>query len=122
MANKRSYTGCSKYHAKKTVLAGIMFDSKAEAKRYAELLLMQRAGKIHELERQKPFELQPSFKKHGKTVRAISYEAEFVYADEHGNTIVEDTKGVRTEAYKIKRKLFEYKYPDLTIREVTVKR
>ncbi len=64
-------------------------------------------------------ELQPTFRKNNKTYRSIKYVADFVYYDvEREETIVEDTKGFKTEVYKIKKKLFEYKYPDLTLREL----
>lgn len=68
---------------------------------------------------QVPFTLQESFKKNGKTYKPIIYIADFVYG-EKGKTIVEDVKSeaTKTEVYKIKKKLFEYKYKDLTIIEV----
>lgn len=109
----------SKYGSKKVLINGITFDSKKEAKRYYELKLLERAGEITELETQYKFLLQPAFKKNGKTIRAMYYIADFVYKDTRsGKTIVEDTKGFRTEAYNIKKKLFEYAYPTLTIKEV----
>ena len=108
----------SKYHSKKTVVAGITFASKKEANRYTELLQMEKAGLIKDIETQKKFLLLDSFKKNGKTYRQLSYYADFVYFDIYSKkTIVEDVKGVRTEVYKIKKKLFEYKYP-LTITEI----
>lgn len=108
-----------KYKNIKTTLDGIKFDSRKEAKRYNELKLMERCGLIKNLELQKPYELQPSFKKHNKTYRAIKYIADFVYYDvEREQIVVEDTKGYRTDVYKIKKKLFEYKYPELELREL----
>lgn len=109
----------NKYGNRTAVVGEKVFDSRLEARRYRELVLMQKAGIIRDLRTQVPFELQPSFKKGGKTIRAISYKADFVYiVCGTGKTVVEDTKGFRTEVYKIKKKLFEYKYPDLTIKEV----
>ena len=109
----------SKYFSKKAVVDGIEFDSKAEAKRYCELKLLERAGKIKDLSLQHKFELQPSFKKNGKTIRAIVYVADFVYFDlERMVNVVEDVKGFATKEYLLKKKLFEYKYPDLTITEI----
>ena len=109
----------SKYHSKKVVVDGITFDSKKEAKRYQELKLMERAGIIKELELQKEFELQPGFKKNGKTYRKITYKADFCYFhNEEYKYICEDVKGFKTEVYKLKKKLFEYKYKDLELREV----
>ena len=95
----------SKYRNKKVVVDGIVFDSKKEARRYTELLLLERAGAIRELRRQVKFELIPSQRYDGKVVeRPCSYVADFVYR-EKGNLIVEDTKGFRTTDYIIKRKL-----------------
>lgn len=111
--------GKSKYKAKKTSIDGIKFDSQKEANRYLELLAFQKAGFIQDLHRQVRFELQPSYKKNGKIIRAITYIADFVYYDIFkGEKIVEDTKGYRTEIYKLKKKIFEYKYPELEIKEV----
>lgn len=94
-----------KYHAKKTELDGITFDSRKEADRYAELKLLERSGAIHNLRRQVRYELIPAQKKDGKTVeRACHYIADFVY-EENGKTVVEDVKGYRTKEYVLKRKL-----------------
>lgn len=85
--------GKSKYKAKKTEVDGIKFDSQKEANRYLDLLVLQRAGLIQDLHRQVKFELQPSYKKKGKTIRAIYYIADFAYYDTFkGQKIVEDTK------------------------------
>ena len=95
----------AKYYSKKVTRNGITFDSKKEANRYSELVLLERAGKIHSLERQVKFELIPSQRIDGKVVeRACHYVADFVY-QENGKTIVEDTKGYKTKDYIIKRKL-----------------
>ena len=108
-----------KYHNKKTVVDGITFDSRLEAARYRELKLMERAGAIQALTLQPEFELQPAFKKNGKTYRKITYRADFSYfLVKEDKVIVEDTKGFKTDVYSLKKKLFEYRYPDLTIREV----
>ena len=94
-----------KYHAKKTELDGITFDSRKEAQRYAELKLLERSGAIHNLQRQVRYELIPAQKKDGKTIeRACHYIADFVY-EENGKTVVEDVKGYRTKEYVLKRKL-----------------
>ena len=109
-----------KYNSNKTVVNGKEFDSKKEAKRYVELVNLERAGLIKDLEMQKPYELQPAFKKNGKSYRPIIYFADFVYINtQTKQTVVEDVKGFKTEVYKVKKKLFEYKYPDLTIVEVS---
>jgi len=86
----------NKFRAKKTN----GYDSKAEAKRAAELKLLQRAGKISDLQEQVPFELIP--KQAGE--RAVIYKADFAYW-ENGSFVVEDVKGMKTREYVIKRKL-----------------
>lgn len=110
----------SKYHATKTEIDGITFDSRLEANRYCELKLLYQAGEITQLRLQPEFELIPAFRKNGKAYRKTVYRADFMYFDNKtGKYIVEDTKGFKTDIYKLKRKLFEHQYPDLTITEVT---
>ncbi len=109
----------NKYHNKKVEFDGIKFDSKKEMNRYKELKILERAGMIKDLELQPAFILIPSFKKNGKTYRKSSYIADFKYFDvEQEKIVVEDTKGYLTEVYKLKKKLFEYKYEDLEIKEL----
>ena len=105
----------SKYYNQPTIVDGIKFDSRKEAQHYLELKLLQSAKVISNLELQPKFILQESFKKKGKTYREISYIADFKYT-ENGQVIVEDVKGKETEVFKIKHKLFEYRYPDLELR------
>ena len=114
-----------KYHNTKTVLDGIKFDSKLEAERYAQLKILERAGVIRDLELQPEYELIPSFKKDGKTWRRTTYKADFKYIlCEDDKIIIEDVKGstaVITDVFRLKQKLFEYKYPELSIKIVTRK-
>lgn len=110
----------SKYNSKKTVVDGQTFDSKKEANRYQELLLLEKAGVIKNLSRQVKFVLIPSQRdENGKVVeRECSYKADFTYEEEGGiKTVVEDVKGYRTKDYIIKRKLLLYQY-GIRIREV----
>ncbi len=107
----------SKYGNKKVQIDRYVFDSQLEGRRYRELALLERAGEIKNLRLQVPFLLQESFRKNGKTYRKIEYIADFVY-EEKGQIIVEDTKGMKTDVFKLKQKLFEYKYPNLTIKEI----
>ena len=94
-----------KYGNRKISRDGITFDSAKEARRWSELLLLERAGVIQNLRRQVKYELIPSQRIGGKVVeRACSYVADFVY-EEEGKTVVEDTKGYKTPEYIIKRKL-----------------
>lgn len=109
----------NKYHNKKVILDNIKFDSKREKNRYMELKILEEAGLIKELELQKRFELQPSFKKNGKAYRKIEYIADFCYFDNHlGKYICEDVKGFKTDVYKLKKKMFEYVYKDLELVEI----
>jgi len=103
----------SKYKAKKTEIDGIIFDSKAEAKRYQELKLIEKAGQIKNLFLQPRFMLQKGFVNlhTGKKERAIEYVSDFMYL-ENNVIIVEDVKGMKTSDYKIKRKLFIHQYQD----------
>ena len=97
----------SKYGNVKFSMDGFSFDSKAEARRYAELKILLREGKIKDLELQKEYELVPSYVDDtGKRIRPVYYKADFVYYDnEADKTVIEDVKGYRTEGYKIKKKL-----------------
>ena len=97
----------SKYNAKKTVVDGIEFDSIREADRYCELKLLEKAKEIRNLKLQPRFLLQDKFKdKQGNTHRKIEYVADFTYVDKDDKKIVEDVKGVLTDVYKLKKKLF----------------
>ena len=96
------------------------FDSEHEADRFTELFMLQKSGKITGLRTQVPFELIPTQRepdvigprggvKPGRCVeKSCVYYADFVYKDSSGNVVVEDAKGVRTEAYRIKKKLMLY--------------
>lgn len=98
----------NKYHAKKITVDGETFDSKKELNRYRELQLLEKSGKIWDLCRQVKFELIPAQYKDGKCVeRACTYIADFVYKDKDG-THVEDTKGMKTPEYIMKRKYMLY--------------
>ena len=106
----------NKYHNR----TGGGFDSRREQRRYQELLLMQRAGKIAGLVRQPRFELIPAQRdKSGKVIeRAVKYVADYCYVDlDTGAAVVEDAKGFRTKDYIIKRKLMLWVH-GIRIREV----
>lgn len=105
---------------------GIVHDSQAEAMRWAQLCMMSRAGAIKDLRRQVAYELIPAQRapgievykrgprkgqlKPGRVIeQSVKYVADFVYTDATtGQIVVEDTKGVRTKDYVIKRKLMLY--------------
>lgn len=98
----------NKYHAKP--YGG--YASRKEYRRAMELQTMQRAGIISNLREQVRYELIPAQRdSYGKVIeRPCAYIADFVYQDLNGNTVVEDTKGVRTEVYRIKRKLMLFRH------------
>lgn len=110
----------SKYRSKKITIGGETFDSSAEYRRFCELKLLQRAGKIKDLQRQVKFVLIPTQRepdtigvrggvKQGNVIeQECAYLADFVYVNDKGETVVEDTKGCRTKEYIIKRKLMLY--------------
>lgn len=101
----------SKYRNTKVTVDGITFDSRKEANRYAELKLMQRAGEIKNLQLQHRFILQEGYVFQGKKVQPITYIADFVYYDNKiRNMVVEDVKGMKTDVYKMKKKMFEKRY------------
>lgn len=106
----------SKYHAQKTVVGGVEYDSKKESKRAQELEYLEKLGKIKNLQKQVRFILQDGYvNNQAQKIRPISYIADFVY-EEDGKKIVEDSKGFRTEVFLIKKKLFEKKYPEFYFR------
>lgn len=88
-----------KFGATKAVVDGITFDSKAEAKRYGELRLMEKQGRICDLELQVRYD----FALNG--VKIGFYKADFRYRDAKGATVVEDVKGYRTDVYALKAKM-----------------
>jgi hypothetical protein len=93
--------GRPKYRNRKVVIHGFRFASKREANRYLQLYVLQSAGEISGLRLQPEFELRVN----GRLV--CKYIADFEYTDAAGNLVLEDAKGVRTEAYRVKKKLFE---------------
>lgn len=119
----------NKYQAQKCEFNGEKFDSKRELQRYLELRLLERSGEITDLKRQVKFELIPSqrepdtYGKRGGVIKGkviehgVSYLADFVYKDKQDNTVVEDTKGMRTKEYIIKRKLMLY-FHGIRIKEI----
>jgi hypothetical protein len=96
----------TKYRAKKQVVDGITFASRAEARRYGELKILQQAGKVSELQLQVPFVLAPAVLIRGANRKspALRYVADFVFVRD-GARVIEDVKGALTQAYRIKRHL-----------------
>jgi hypothetical protein len=109
----------TKYRNRKTTVDGVTYDSAKEARRGAELRLMERAGLISDLCAHVRYELIPAQKRNGKVVeRPVYYIADFVYVQD-GETVVEDTKSpaTRTPQYIIKRKLMLWEY-GLQVKEI----
>jgi len=99
----------NKYNARKTEVNGYVFDSKAEARRYSELVLLEASGAITGLCCQPRYTLQEGFMCRGKRIRPITYLADFSYVDtETHSYVVEDVKSVATitDVFAIKRKMF----------------
>jgi len=108
-----------KYHAKKTVVDGIIFDSNKESVRYIELRNLKMVGIIKDFTCQPSFVLQEGYRrKDGKRIRAIKYVADFevIYPDGHAE--IEDVKGVLTPVFKLKQKILEKVYPDINFKVV----
>lgn len=97
----------NKYGARKTTCRqNHLHDSKKEAGRCDILTLMQKGNEIDQLEQQPEFLLLPRFTFEGKVQRPVKYIADFRYYDRKlRKTVVEDCKGMRTDVYRIKKKL-----------------
>lgn len=109
----------NKYRNKKVEYDGHKFDSKKEMLHYAALKELEKHGYITDLQLQVKFELQPSFKYDGKTIRAITYIADFVYFNiQENKIIVVDVKGFKTKEYMLKKKMFMFKYKDYKFVEI----
>ena len=102
------------------ILDGIKFDSKAEGRRYQELCLLQIAGEISDLQCHTRYLLQEGFTNwQGQRIRPIYYTDDFNYI-EGFHRVVEDVKtgASNTDIYKLRVKLFQYRYQDVEFREV----
>lgn len=88
---------------------GVTFDSKREANRYLVLKGMEEDGLIENLRRQVRYELVPAFDVDDRHYRPVYYVADFVYVED-GKEVVEDVKGMRTDVYRLKSKLFARRY------------
>lgn len=124
----KNFLSISKYHNHKIIIGGMKFDSKKEALRWVELNHLQDAGEITNLRRQVKFTLIPA-QREGETItargiqrpgkvieRECFYVADFVY-EQDGKTVVEDVKGMKTDAYILKRKMLLHFY-GIRIKEI----
>jgi len=115
-----------KYGNRKIEVDGVRFDSRKEANRYQELLLLEAGGAIEDLTPHPRYELQPAFRDaRGWKHPAITYVADFSYLEINdpsavvGTLVVEDVKGgkgTQTEVFRIKAKLFRFRYPNIELR------
>lgn len=126
----RRYFSSRKYGNHKLEFENESFDSMKEYRRYLDLILLQKSGKICELQRQVKYILIPAQRepdivgsrggiKKGKLLeREVSYYADFVYKlTDTGTIIVEDTKGFRTKEYILKRKMMLF-FHGIRIKEI----
>lgn len=102
----------NKYKNKKVVADGIKFDSKHEAEYYLYLKKLKEEGKIKDFQLQHKFELQPSFKKYGKTHRAITYTVDFAIYHNNGDVEYVDVKGMETQQGIMRKKMFDYLFDE----------
>lgn len=104
-----------KYFNVPTEIDGIKFDSIKESEYYLYLKSLKKEGEIKEFTLQPKFELQAGFEKDGCKYRPINYISDFdvTYAD--GRREIVDVKGVMTDVFKMKAKMFDFRYPDLTL-------
>jgi len=112
-----------KYGAQSVTVDGHRFDSKAEAKRYGELKMLERAGEVWNLKVHPRFDLHARFmpnsdNAHKHVVKIGVYEADFQYEADEGQLLIEDVKGVPTPLYRWKKKHFEAEY-GMEITEIT---
>lgn len=125
----------SKYNNNKVEYNGVIFDSKKELRFFLYLKDLEKDNIIKDIKRQVKYEIQPAFRYHGQAIRSINYIADFTvvvldvekfknaigYRDEKkghaaaddyikaGKTVILDTKGYKTEVYKLKYKLMLYR-------------
>ena len=107
------YGSGRKYKNVKCEYNGLKFDSLKERNYYMYLEQLQKNGKIHDLRCQVKFELQPAFTFKGKRIRAVTYVADFTYYTPDGQFHIVDTKGVKTDIYKLKKKMMQYQGNDI---------
>ena len=112
----------TKYHAKKTEIDGILFDSKLEADRYLQLKFLKIAGEISDLKLQPEFQIFQGYidPETGEHHKSRYYVGDFQYVDkaEH-KVIVEDTKGIETADFRLKWDYVRSQYPEYEFRKLT---
>ena len=94
----------NKYNARRTVIDNISFDSMAEARRYGELKILERAGEVSDIK------VHPVFPVEVNGIQVCKVILDFTYTDKHGCTVHEDTKGNDTAMSRLKRRMVEAAY------------
>lgn len=105
----------SKYNSKKVTIDEHQFDSKDEGRYYEYLKILLAEEKIKGFELQPTFVLIPKFKKNGKNYRETTYTPDFLIDHLDGTQELIDVKGFSTQQGELRRKLFEYTYPDIKL-------
>ena len=111
----------TKYRSRKTVINGITFASKLEAERYQQLRMLQRSGDIRDLVLQPEFQIFRGYvdPETGAKVKSRYYVADFQYTDVEGHkVIVEDTKGIETDVFRLKWDYVRSEYPQFEFRKL----
>ncbi len=111
----------SKFHNKKTIIDGILFDSQMESHYYLYLKELKEQGVVVDFKLQPVFILQEGFYKDGKKIRPIQYIADFEVTYNDGHVEIIDVKGKLTDTFLIKRKMLLYKYRDIDFKCVKEK-
>jgi hypothetical protein len=109
----------NKYGNKKVIVDGHKFDSIAESKYFLQLIWLKQAKQIKDFKLQPRFLLLEAYKKNGKIVRKTEYVADFEITNLDGSVEIVDVKGVETPEFKLKKKMFEFRY-EHTLKVVTL--
>ena len=103
-----SHRKANKYHNHRTEVDGIIFASRKESEYYKLLKCQLAAGQIQSFEMQVPFQLIPDYvNAAGKKIRGMKYVCDFLIVDKDGKKRVVDVKGLVTDSFKLKKKLYE---------------
>ena len=112
----------TKYYSRKVTIDGIVFASKLEGTRFLQLKMLQQAGEIENLKLQPEFQIFKGWvdPKTGEKHRSKFYVGDFMYLDKRSHCwIVEDTKGMETDVFRLKWEYVQSEYPDYVFRKLT---
>ena len=114
----------TKYHSRKVTINGITFASKLEAERYQQLVLLSKAKEIFNLQLQPEFQIYKGWidPDTGEKHKSRFYVADFLYLDARKHQwIVEDTKGIETDVFRLKWEYVQSEYPEYVFVKLTRK-